>query len=445
MGVVSSALVALVVLYADPIVLTGPIVHRDPEQPPERLSYTLGLKAELRSGHPLGFNSSGTSGPARTEAELDPLAGLRLPLDGGGLTLTYEPRIFIVGSHVPDAPDGTPGRHVSYLHRARATVEYQPSERWKLFVNGRFAYGQYDFSPLTTVVPGAPGSIGTPGGGTSPTPSTTSPTLPIPGPGTPPNQASLDVEELAGGAGFVHNLSPGLSFLLSGGYARRGGSTSEAQQALPLQKGPMGATGLQGVLGPNDSWTLLASGTSSSFSTGVHATLLDLTGTWSHSWSRTFQTDLTAGGTALHSSGVLAPGGGIEPTVDKVLPVAALGFTHRVLQPRGDVMNVLQLRVAPLPDQLSGAIYERFEAVLLSAVPLVGHLWLEVSSGMSIAVSGPQLDVRAEGKLTYLFGPWLGLSAGGRTAWLRGAEPASEMSFGWVGFVAIGTYFSAPF
>jgi len=445
MGVASSALVALVVLYADPILLTGPIVPKDPDKRPEALRYLLGLRAEVRSGHPLGFNAQGTSGPARTDGEVNPFAGLQLPMEGGGLTLVYEPRIFFIASSVATGTDGQEGRHVSYLHRGRVTFDWQPWERWKFFVNGRIAYGEYDFSPLSTVVPGAPVGTGNPGGGGISAP-TTSPTLPIPGPGTPPDQRVLDVMELNGGAGVVHAFSPGLSWLLSGGYVRRGGSTPEAQTALPLQKGPLAATGLQWTLGPLDAWSTLASWSSSSFSNGAHASFIDLTGTWSHSWSRTLQTDFTGGASGFHSSGVVAQGGGVQPTVDRVLPVAALGFTHRVLQPRGDVINVLQLRFAPLADQLNGSVYERFETVLMSAIPLVGQLWMDLTGGLAMAVSGPQLDARLEGSLTYRFLPQLSVAIGGRTAWLRGTDPGSAIGFGWVGFLNVtGALSGTPF
>jgi len=437
MGVASSALVGLLLLYTDPILLTGPIVPKDPDKRPEYLRYQLGLRAEVRSGHPLGFNTPGTSGPARTDGEVNPSAGFQLPMEGGGLTLAYEPRIFFVASSVASGTEGQEGRHVSYLHRGRLTFEWQPSERWKLFVNGRAAYGEYDFSPLTTVIPGAPAGIGNPGGGTGVQTPTTSPTLPIPGPGTPPDQRLLAVVELNAGAGLVHAFSPNLSWLLSGGYLRRGGSTPEAREALPLQKGPQAATGLQWTLSPLDAWTMLASGSSASFSTGAHATFIDLTGTWSHGWSRAFQTDLTGGASGFHSSGVPTQGGGVQPTVDKVLPVAALSLTHRVLQQRGDVINVLQLRVAPLADQLNGSVYERFEAVLMSAIPVAGQLWMQLTGGMSMAVSGPELDARVEGTLSYRLAPQLSVSIGGRTAWLRGADPGAGVGFGWVGFLNV--------
>ena len=77
---------------------------------------------------------------------MNPFAGFQLPMEGGGLTLVYEPRIFFIASSVATGTEGQEGRHVSYLHRGRLTFDWQPSERWKVFVNGRAAYGEYDFS-----------------------------------------------------------------------------------------------------------------------------------------------------------------------------------------------------------------------------------------------------------------------------------------------------------
>lgn len=428
MGVASSALVSLVLLYADATVLTGPIVPRDPDRPPESIRYALGIQLELRSGHPTGYNTrpDGT-GPVRTEAEVDPTAGIRFPLEGGGLTLSYEPRIFIVGSAVPPAADGSPGNRVSYLHRGRLTLEWEPSGRWKLFLNARAVYGQYDFSPLATVVPGAPTTI-TPG-------------LPIPGPGNIPDQRQLEVEDLSAGAGFVHALSPTLSWLVGAGYIRSGGATPAAQQSLPRQQGPLGATALQWQTGPLDAWTALLDGSNASFSTGARATLIDLTGTWTHEWSRIFRTDLTGGATAFRDSGVPNPAGGVQPTVEKVLPAVGLSVTQRVLQPAGIVTNVLQLRVAPLPDQLTGSIYERFEAVLLSSLPVAGPLWFSATSGVAVAVDGPELDARAEVRLTAIICPQLNVYGGLRASWVRGSSYASPIAFGWLGFIG----FSSPF
>ena len=437
MGVASSALVTLVLLYADAIVLTGPIAPRDPDRPPEPIQYDLGIRAELRSGHPTGYNTDPSGrGPVRTDAEIDPTVGIRFPLEGGGLTLAYQPRIFIVASAVPAAADGSPGSRVSYLHRGRLTLEYEPSGRWKFFVNARTAYGQYDFSPLATVVPGAPPGTGQPGGVT---PTTPSPGLPIAGPGNVPNVRLLKVQDLSAGGGFVHALSPTLSWLLGAGYIRSGGATPEAELALPRQEGPLGATALQWQTGPVDAWTALLDASSASFSTGAHATLVDLTGTWSHSFSRTFRTDLTGGATAFRDSGVPNPAGGVQPTVQKVLPAVGLSLTQRVLQPMGDVINVLQLRIAPLPDQLTGSIYERFDAVLLSSLPVVGPLWFDATSGVAIALTNPQLDARVEVRLTCVIIPQLSVYAGLRAAWLRGTDPAAPVSFGWLGFIGFSS------
>src|SRR5215831_9748573 len=108
-----------------------------------------GARVELRSGQP-----SGTSGTSLTDMEIDPTLAVRLPFRLGTLTVAYEPRLFIVVREYPPQE----ARKVSYLNRGRLVLDTTPAPRWRLYVEGRFAFGDNDFLPLSTVTAPAPGT-----------------------------------------------------------------------------------------------------------------------------------------------------------------------------------------------------------------------------------------------------------------------------------------------
>ncbi len=434
MGVVSSGLLALVLLQADPVLSTTPIVARDAELPPEPVRFSAGVRAEVRSGHP---NASIPS--ATTDLEIDPTVGVRLPGSTSSLTVSYDPRIFIVASSTTAAP-GSTARKVSYLHRGYLSADHTIRSRWKLYFNGRGAYGDYDFLPLSTVVPG----VGQPSSPGNPVPgSPTTPGVPIPGVGSLPDVRFLKVVELVGGAGVVHTFSPTLSWRLAGGYSVAGGANSDAQATLPLQKGPMGSTGPEWAVGPNDSVTALLNASYSKFigpqfSTAPTATLLDLTVDWSHRWSPSWQTDLFAGASGFHATG---PG---RPVKNSVLPIGGFIVTHVLYGHTGNVRNTLQVRAVPLPDRLNGIVYERLEAILISSLPLVERLWLDTSGGAALAPSIDQVDIRVEARLSYAFTRQLGVSIGMRAAWLEGSTLLGPSGFGWLGFLNLTAFAVGP-
>ena len=83
------------------------------------------------------------------------MLAVRGPLRTGSLTLAYEPRIFITLNQVP----GQSSNSVSYLHRGHFILDLKPTPLWRWFIETRTAYGEYDFSPLSTVIPQTGGTL----------------------------------------------------------------------------------------------------------------------------------------------------------------------------------------------------------------------------------------------------------------------------------------------
>ncbi|HZJ56200.1 MAG TPA: hypothetical protein VFD38_18815, partial [Myxococcaceae bacterium] len=117
---------------------------------PEPVQFELGARLEFRAGQPEGS----APGTAVTDLEIDPLAALRIPLRTGSVSLAYEPRIFILLRE----PVGQEVQQVSYLHRGRLVFDMKPAPLWRFFIEGRGAYGEYDFLPLSTVIPQSGGT-----------------------------------------------------------------------------------------------------------------------------------------------------------------------------------------------------------------------------------------------------------------------------------------------
>ena len=201
---------------------------------PDRWEFDLAARLELRAGQQDGS----TPGTALVDMEIDPVLAVRGPLRTGSLTLAYEPRIFITVNQVPGQSSNT----VSYLHRGHFILDLKPTPLWRWFIETRTAYGEYDFSPLSTVIPQTGGTLLPPAQPTTPT---APPVAPVPGPGvsTLPDQRYIQVVDIDGSTGVVAALSPRVSWLLSVGYTYSGGANAAAQTQIPLQKGPKGATG----------------------------------------------------------------------------------------------------------------------------------------------------------------------------------------------------------
>ena len=258
---------------------------------PEPVQFELGARVEFRSGQPEG-TAPGTN---LTDMEIDPVAAIRGPLRTGSLQLSYEPRIFIVLKEQAETPE-----KVSYLHRGRLTLDLKPTPRWRFFVEGRGAYGEYDFLPLSTVLPQTGGTGLPPAQPSLPGSPPTAPT-PTPGLGTLPAERFILVVDVNASAGLVASLSQRVGWLFSAGYVYSGGANPQAREVLPLQKGPNAITGALWNVTRNDDLSFLLEASDNRFSSGPHATIGTVTTTWSHVWTRTVATDLIGGIGGFHA------------------------------------------------------------------------------------------------------------------------------------------------
>jgi hypothetical protein len=257
----SLGVAVVLVLHADPapaeVVEEEIPGHRDP------VRFEIGAKVDLRSGQPEGIPSN-----SLTDVEVDPYLAVRIPFHAGSLTLAYEPRLFLVIREYPPQE----AEKVAYLNRARLVLDLTPGPRWRIYVEGRFAYGKNDFLPLSTVI--------TPTNGTGAPPTTpgTTPTAPTPAPGqsTLPDTRFLPIIGIDASLGLVYSLSTRLGWRLAGGYTYSGGADVSVRTTLPLQKGPHGQTGLDWSASREDTLTFLLDASNLRFSSGPQSTMVTL-------------------------------------------------------------------------------------------------------------------------------------------------------------------------
>ena len=193
--------------------------------------WELGVRVESRTGRPQSSDASAHL----TEVEVDPLAALRVPFRPGEFTISYEPRLVIIAHQTPVEPT----QRAYYLNRGRLVLDIRPDEKWRVFVNARAAYGEYDFSPLSGPATSTSGT-----GAPPTTPGTPGPPTPNPGPSTLPEDRFVLAIDLDGSAGMVHFFNPSVGYLLSAGYTYSGGADAAAREQLPLQQGPKASTGV---------------------------------------------------------------------------------------------------------------------------------------------------------------------------------------------------------
>jgi hypothetical protein len=422
----SLGLAVVLVLHADPApaeaVEEEIPVHRDP------IRFDIGAKVDLRSGQPEGIPSN-----SLTDVEVDPYLAVRIPFHAGSLTLAYEPRLFLVLQEYPPPQAGQDAERVAYLNRARLLLDLAPGPRWRIYVEGRFAYGKNDFLPLSTVI--------TPTTGTGAPPNTpgTTPTAPTPAPGqsTLPDTRFLPIIGIDASLGLVYSLSTRLGWRLAGGYTYSGGADVSVRTTLPLQKGPHGQTGIDWSASREDTLTILLDASNLRFSSGPQSTIVTLTTGWTHAWDHNLGTDLLLGIGGIHA--LTPPTPGIPGVHNAAYPVGGVGIRY-TWGTRAFVWdNGLTFLAAPSPDRLSGAVNERLSLALRSSFSPIKQLVFDVTGVGSRAIDADQRDTRLETKATYLLGPQFGVSLGARLAWLEGSTLLGPQGFGWLAFISVGT------
>jgi hypothetical protein len=415
--------VALVlVLHAEPAPveeLQTPVTRREP------VRFDAGARVEFRSGQPEGHPGTNLS-----DVEIDPVLALRLPFRTGSLTMAYEPRLFLVVREYPPQE----AQKVAYLNRGRLVLDTTPDPRWQVYFVGRFAYGENDFLPLSTVTTPVAGT------GAPPIQPGTTPTAPTPAPGqsTLPDTRFLPIIDIDASAGFVYSLSPRWGWRLSAGYLYYGGANAEVRATqLPLQKGPHGTTGLEWWASRADSLAFTLDVSNLRFSSGPQSTLATLTTTWTRAWGRSLGTDLLLGVGGIHSTAPPEPG--VPGVHNELYPLGGLGLRYALTSRSVFWHNRLTFLAAPSADRISGAVTQRLSAAVQSVLSPIQQLILEVTATGSRSIDGSQRDTRLEGKATYLLGPQFGISLGGRAAWLDGSTLLGPQGFGWLAFLSVGS------
>ena len=123
---------------------------------------------------------------------------------------------------------------------------------------------------------------------------------------------------------------------------------------------------------------------------------------------------------------------------NSVYPVGGLGLRYTWASRSASWQNRLTFLAAPSPDRLSGAVNQRLSGGLQSALSPFRQLVIEVTGTASRSIDVPQRDLRLEGSATYVLGPQLGITLGGRAAWLDGSTLLGPQGFGWLAFLSVG-------
>lgn len=390
---------------------------------PEPIQGLLGIQLQFRGGQPADRDPQQTP----TDLEIDPLLGVRFPWLGRGVTLAYDPRIFI-------AP-GPVQQHVAYLHRAYLNLDVDASGRLRVFANIRGAYGQYDFSPLSTIVPNN-GSTGQPANPSGTGLGTVPNTIGV------PNQRYVTVLDAQGSVGFVYSVSQRFRWLLSGGYAVSGGDTRESQAVLPQSEGPIATTGLQLDVSPNDAVGPVLRGSYSEFTNGSRTAVGNLVGVWTRTWSPMVSTDLF-GGVGFDWTQPPVNGAAQQPVARNVVPSAGIGIRRSTLRPSGGTLLSLAVLYSPQADPFGGGVYQQVNGLARGILSPSERVSFDLTATGSDQVNGPQRDVRLEVKVSYAPVRDLLLSTGVRAAWIEGSSLLGANGFGWQAFLslsaAIGT------
>ncbi|HVP60707.1 MAG TPA: hypothetical protein VMT11_09115 [Myxococcaceae bacterium] len=388
--------------------------------PPNPTRLTIGARVELRSGHPLeslGLNTNPDA--ATTDLEINPLLAGRFNFRAGTFAVAYEPRIIIIASQAD--------QKVYYLHKGRLALDIHPAPRWQFYVNSRSSFGEYDFNPLS----GLQGSQ--PGTGLPQTPGSGPPAPPVLG--TSPDKRFVNVLDFEASAGISYSLTSVWQWIASVGYLASGGADEAARAFVPLQRGPIAATGPRWTLSRQDTLLALVDVSHVRFTNGPISTLVNLTANWTHIWTPGLETDLLGGIGAFHSYNVP-----VQPPKSDLLPMGGISVRQTVAGRSVRWRNELQAVAAPAPDRIGGTVAERARGLLISTLSWKERIILGFTGEVGQTLGVAQRDARLEGKLTFGLAPQLALSIGGRAAWLEGYNLPGTKGFGWLGFLTVATY-----
>jgi hypothetical protein len=322
--------------------------------------------------------AAGATASARTASSVDQ-AVAQFELDPrGGVTWTA-PRLELGGSYQPRlfVQEGAGG--LQALHRASARAAWQWSGRWGLFAGLEGSYGVNDFlgtssGAATSSAGGQPSGGGT-GGGAGGAGGATPPVQPIPGATTlryRSGEATLGVGGL---------LVPRHRFEASVSAFASGGADATARLSLPQQQGLRLGVTLRHSLSPvNTLESGLAAGLTS-FGAGVSDAYVFATETWRHVLAGGGHFRLGAGpGLMVHA----------EPGSRKQTPGVGgeASFGDRWLRV---LLFDVSLRVSPIVDRVSGALYQRADAsAALGWEPATGW-FVGVQGTGGVVVQGAQL------------------------------------------------------
>lgn len=148
-------------------------------------------------------------------------------------------------------------------------------------------------------------------------------------------------------------------------------------------------------------------------------------------------TDLMLGVGGVH--GVAPPAQGVQAGGDSLYPVGGVGLRYALASRSVSWTNRFTFLASPSPDRISGAVNQRLSLGLGSTLAPVRQLAFDVNAAASRSLGVIQRDIRIEGRATYLLGPALGISLGGRVAWLEGSTLLGPQGFGWLALLSVGT------
>jgi hypothetical protein len=266
-------------------------------------------------------------------------------------TLAYTPSLLLLDVNATIAP--------ALLNTLLASGEWRAGHT-DIIVSELASYGTKAIASFTGPAPGAPAPTGPP--------------LPVANAQTlPPVQTYLFGSSNTSIASTV-TLRP---WLLNGtvGYQLSGGADSTAEQTIPFQRGPYAQASADLRAGRHDHLVTLASGLEATFSppagdpnpqtpasttgTGTEVLLLQAQQQWKHALTRTTDTMLAAGLYEARSRN-----GAFEAYQYTTSVVAEGSVEQRIGRGKTRGSILLDLRLAPVVNQLTGFVDERVQGTL---------------------------------------------------------------------------------